>query len=70
MKSRRQHSGTVQPPKWRSGIRAVREAKGLTQTELSQLERLAPWNLGLIESGHRVPTVATLFRILGHFACR
>jgi transcriptional regulator with XRE-family HTH domain len=45
-------------------VRRAREERGLTQAELAEIAGLEQPNISAIESGRRVPSAATLHRLL------
>lgn len=47
-----------------SFVRAVRQARGLTQRELAEISGVHQSNLSAIESGRRLPSADTLNRLL------
>jgi transcriptional regulator with XRE-family HTH domain len=47
-----------------SFVRAVREARGLTQHDLARVSGIAQTNISAIENGRRVPSADTLNRLL------
>lgn len=44
-------------------VRALRKARGLSQTELAQICNMEPSNLNRLENGHTNPSVRTLMQI-------
>jgi transcriptional regulator with XRE-family HTH domain len=45
-------------------VRAVREARGLTQQDLSQVSGIAQTNISAIENGRRIPSADTMNRLV------
>lgn len=50
-----------------SFVEAVRRSRGLTQRQLAEISGIEQSNISAIENGRRVPTAATLHRLL--YAC-
>lgn len=52
-----------------SAVKRIREKRGLDQSELSQLARIARTNIGYLERGVTDPRASTLARLASVLGC-
>jgi transcriptional regulator with XRE-family HTH domain len=69
MAQRKMYQSGPGPLRWRNCIRPVRQARGVSQSELARRTGMAQSNLSAIETHTREPSIGVLLRIARALRC-